>query len=94
MPLYVPQMPLFWLVLYILYYTTAIASSGSTALQMPFTRMCKKVKFFWNIFDTLPYNIVKQVHLATDSDWLTKFQHLWHYVIDSVWHDIRYIDLR
>ena len=32
MPLYAPQMPLFWLILYILYYYTTIALSGSTAL--------------------------------------------------------------
>ena len=43
-----PQMPLFSLVLYILYYSTAIASGGSTALQMAFMRICKKVKYFRN----------------------------------------------
>ena len=46
MPLYAPQMPLFWLVLYILYYTTPKPLNLSTALQMLFTLMCKKVNFF------------------------------------------------
>lgn len=53
MPLYAPQMPLFWLVLYILYYTTPKPLNLSTALQMLFTLMCKKVIFFFETFLTL-----------------------------------------
>lgn len=36
MPLYAPQMPLFWLVLYILYYTTAITMTSAEGKRKAF----------------------------------------------------------
>ena len=36
MPLYAPQMPLFWLVLYILYYTTATTMTSAEGKRKAF----------------------------------------------------------